>query len=173
MQINNSNELAHWGIKGMRWGVRRFQNKDGSLTKAGRKRYETDSSDEGEKNTTTPDGGSSTSSATAAKSKPKKVKAMTDEEIKERLARLKLEKEYRDTLQGSKSKGKKFAEDVMEQIGRNTLTNVGTQIVNSGLTFATNKLMKSILGSTKKLDDKAIEKWMDEYKLYTNNKKKS
>lgn len=33
-----SNELSHWGIKGMRWGVRRFQNKDGSLTKAGQKR---------------------------------------------------------------------------------------------------------------------------------------
>lgn len=28
-------ELYHHGIKGMRWGVRRFQNPDGSLTKAG------------------------------------------------------------------------------------------------------------------------------------------
>ena len=32
-------ELTHWGIKDMMWGVRRFQNKDGSLTDAGRKRY--------------------------------------------------------------------------------------------------------------------------------------
>ena len=32
-------ELYHWGIKGMKWGVRRYQNKDGSLTKAGQKRY--------------------------------------------------------------------------------------------------------------------------------------
>ena len=32
-------ELQHWGIKGMRWGQRRYQNKDGSLTPAGRKRY--------------------------------------------------------------------------------------------------------------------------------------
>ena len=31
--------LQHWGIRGMRWGVRRYQNKDGSLTPAGRKRY--------------------------------------------------------------------------------------------------------------------------------------
>lgn len=30
--------LAHYGILGMRWGIRRFQNKDGSLTAAGRKR---------------------------------------------------------------------------------------------------------------------------------------
>lgn len=31
-------DLYHWGIKGMKWGVRRYQNKDGSLTEAGKKR---------------------------------------------------------------------------------------------------------------------------------------
>lgn len=38
-----SNELYHHGIKGQKWGVRRFQNKDGSLTNAGRKRYDDES----------------------------------------------------------------------------------------------------------------------------------
>ena len=33
-----NNNLSHHGIRGMRWGVRRFQNKDGSLTKSGKKR---------------------------------------------------------------------------------------------------------------------------------------
>lgn len=32
-------ELKHYGIKGMKWGVRRYQSKDGGLTPAGRKRY--------------------------------------------------------------------------------------------------------------------------------------
>ena len=32
-------ELKHYGIKGQKWGVRRYQNEDGSLTPEGRKRY--------------------------------------------------------------------------------------------------------------------------------------
>lgn len=44
MQYESS--LQHWGIKGMKWGVRRFQAKDGSLTSAGRKRYKATKTDE-------------------------------------------------------------------------------------------------------------------------------
>lgn len=36
---DTSDELEHFGLKGMKWGVRRFQNKDGSLTEAGKQRY--------------------------------------------------------------------------------------------------------------------------------------
>ena len=42
-------ELYHHGIKGQKWGIRRFQNKDGSLTPAGKKRYD----DNGPSNTKT------------------------------------------------------------------------------------------------------------------------
>lgn len=34
-----NNELKHWGIKGMKWGIRKYQNEDGTLTPAGKKRY--------------------------------------------------------------------------------------------------------------------------------------
>lgn len=35
----DNNILAHYGVLGMKWGVRRYQNKDGSLTSSGKKRY--------------------------------------------------------------------------------------------------------------------------------------
>ena len=38
-------ELYHWGIKGMKWGVRRYQNKDGTLTSEGKKLYSQDHED--------------------------------------------------------------------------------------------------------------------------------
>ena len=37
----DSNYLAHYGIQGMKWGVRRYQNPDGTLTDAGKSRYGT------------------------------------------------------------------------------------------------------------------------------------
>lgn len=39
--MNNERYLVHHGILGQKWGVRRYQNEDGSLTAAGKKRYDT------------------------------------------------------------------------------------------------------------------------------------
>lgn len=39
-EIYRADELYHHGIRGMKWGIRRYQNKDGSLTPRGKKRYE-------------------------------------------------------------------------------------------------------------------------------------
>jgi ribosomal protein S18 acetylase RimI-like enzyme len=36
---NTDDSLSHHGIKGQKWGIRRFQNSDGTLTEAGKRRY--------------------------------------------------------------------------------------------------------------------------------------
>lgn len=40
--LTSDGELYHYGIKGQKWGVRRYQNKDGSLTAAGKRRIKAD-----------------------------------------------------------------------------------------------------------------------------------
>ena len=37
-----SNYIIHWGIKGQKWGIRRYRNTDGTLTEAGKRRYDRD-----------------------------------------------------------------------------------------------------------------------------------
>lgn len=80
-----SEELTHHGILGMKWGVRRFQNKDGSLTAAGKKRYGIDGDEA--------DSSGSGGKAQGKKSRPKKISEMNDEELSQVLKRLRMERD--------------------------------------------------------------------------------
>lgn len=48
---SEATKLEHHGILGMHWGIRRYQNKDGTLTPAGKKRYDEDFTTREEGNT--------------------------------------------------------------------------------------------------------------------------
>ena len=90
--------LTHWGIKGMKWGVRRYQNKDGSLTAAGKKRYSSESVHEDY----------------AKAHDSKSVKSMSDAELRNRLNRLNMERQYAQLSPAKTNKGKEAVSKIMK-----------------------------------------------------------
>ena len=86
----DKNYIQHHGTKGMKWGIRRFQNKDGSLTPAGkRRRAKTENYHDDYKKV----------------HDKKSVKAMSDAELRARNNRLQMERQYAE-LTAKKKRGK-------------------------------------------------------------------
>lgn len=132
-RIKMDNELAHHGILGMRWGIRRYQNKDGSLTAAGKKKRKINSLNEESKDA----------------SRPKKLSEMSDSEIGDKIKRMQLEKNYLDLekqLAALKpqqiSKGKKFIKMVWDKALLPATQDASKKIVD----LAMKKLSKELLG---------------------------
>lgn len=78
-----NNELIHAGIKGMKWGVRRYQNKDGSLTDLGKRRYYKEADKAGYKQ----ESGTGARYKTSKKGKNQRFDANPDQWVKDDLSR--------------------------------------------------------------------------------------
>lgn len=121
-------EIVHSGIKGMRWGIRRYQNPDGTLTAAGKKRYNKELAKVREqekilknrqatkakmealeaRKKAVSEGKQAlydekkrvdkTRTDAATKPKKKSIKDMTDEELASTIKRIQMEKQYNDLI---------------------------------------------------------------------------
>ena len=151
------NELMHWGIKGMKWGVRRYQNKDGSLTPAGKKRYDKEMAklkeeekiaknklrtqaklnklDEKRKEIEALKRGKPIAKSTKQNSKPS-VKDMSDEELRQTVNRLLMEQQYAKLNPQQVSAGQKFVKKVMNDVVAPAATEVGKNVLKDAMTKA-------------------------------------
>lgn len=120
----DNNTLTHHGTKGMRWGVRRFQNKDGSLTPAGKKRY--------------------------SENTEKKVSEMSDEELRRRINRIQMEQQYSKLNQKQVSAGKKFVTAILVSAATSVATSYTNKYLGKGVEYLGGKVSK---GASKGLDN--------------------
>ena len=133
-------ELYHYGIKGMKWGVIRTAEQLGHTVKSAKSLYNSNKAKKRAKE-----------EAAIAKKRSKitNPKKLTTEELNTRIKRLQLEKTYKDLMKDTESttRGKIFVMDIMESSGKNLFTQVTNhygakalnKVIGEDVIFANNK----------------------------------
>ena len=140
--------LQHYGVLGMKWGVRRTPAQLGRSSNGStkRKRFSI-----GVKKSVPKQ------DIQSKKKKKKTIKDLTDDELRQKINRLRMEQEYRNLSPAQISTGKKVVDRILKNVVTPAAEDVAKQLTKSMMTKAVNKAFN--------LDD--------ELKVYTNNKKKN
>ncbi len=163
-EFNHTDELYHHGILGMKWGVRRYQNKDGSLTPAGKKR-----ADKMKEEYTALTGKRLIRKPTPKKTevevqaKPKKIKEMSDQEIKDMINRLDNEKRLAGLQADTASAGQKIARTIAKDMVAPAALEAGRTLIKDALI----KIGKDKLGLGPK-ESEAVDEVYKELKKEVN-----
>ena len=144
------NELYQHGVKGMKWGVRKTPVR--SSSGATRKRKSNTLSLFKKKKTTR-----KVSSANSSPAQTKSIKDMSDDELRKRIERVRLEQQYQQLNPKTVSMGQRIAKRIMNNVIVPAAEDVGKQVVKSIMVNGVNKAL-SLEGDSK---------------VYANNKKKS
>lgn len=137
----SSNELYHYGVLGMKWGVRRTPTQLGHPTTSKKK-----SSSKGlisfkKQKKSTPNKSSKTQSKQDSPRKKKTISEMSDDELRKSINRMQMEKQYKILIADSRQKTKmqkasKFIGSVIENSGRQVATQVATYYMGKAVNKA-------------------------------------
>lgn len=141
-----NNELKHHGVKGMRWGIRRSPKQLGRSS-GGQKKPQPQQQQ-----------------APKSSSRPgqSRGRRLTDQEMRDAINHIKLEREYAQLMRPRKSKGRQFVEDVLANAGKQVATTYTAKFMGSGI----DKLLN--LGSAKK-----EKSWKEKFKGMSDAELKS
>lgn len=136
----NERELVHYGVKGMKWGILRYQNSDGTLTAAGRMRDRMNRKRNRKRAEKVLKG--------STKTVKRRLSQISDEELKKAVSRLQLERDYK-TLTKPPDKHKRAKE-----IATKWLETAGTKVLESAATNLGKKIF-SETDSKRKVEKRA------------------